>query len=568
MSDSRATDETYPIDTLGERGKSIEKDQVEANIDIQDGSQISEPSEELLKSLAKQLLYYLSSQNLSDDTYLEEILRLNSGHLPVPIVSRFSNITRIVQDSLVGDETISNIDVPGLVRKAAFRSQFLEVAVINQNGKLVAKVEDVNHKLETGRVTFFAIAPSSIRPTDNDISRPIRRDKIQGLGEKPKNDTANIIILRDVNEDATEETIRDIINKSMNTPLEIVDIRSEIGNYWFVTLGPNTKQEEMIDMLLSLRNTKICNEPIKARLKTQRLIINNHSTPIESLVPSSPGYNPYKAWNRNKSSGASPKRSFTNQVYTGDRVNYGSKKHFNSEKRRGQGGASGSSKSSRATRGNTKSHSNGTSINKGNVGLFKDDIQEKIVLPPPSCEKNFPSLGGQSAKLNSVDDNKMESERKDLLDGIDVVQKPVTAVTAIISSREHPSCSGGYAAALRKIVSNTEDIVPTAKANSSQSCNVNKPLEQKRPVPRQDSVINSIPAKSSGTAATDDASSDDKSSLSSKPESDRSLTTTAGPLPSSTIVTTRVTSVGWGRGRSFAEIVKKQEATEIEVMKN
>lgn len=565
MSDSRASDVTQLIETVGVDENCVERNQEDSHAEKNEGDQISEPSVELLDSLAKQLVYYLSTRNLSGDTYLKEVLRLNSDHLPVSIVSGFSNITRIVQQSLVDGETISNMNVPELVRKAAFRSQFLEVAVINQDGDIVAKVEDGNYKLESGRLNFFAIAPSSIRPTEKDISRPIRREKVQSVVEKPKNDSANIIILRDVSKEATEDTIRDIFNTSMNTALEIVDIRSEIGNCWFVTLGPKTKQEEMIDMLLSLRNTKICNEPIKARLKSQRLVTNKHSTPLESPAPSNPGYNPYKTWNRNKSSGVSPKRSFANHVYTGDRVNYGGKKHFNSEKRRGQGGVGGSSKSSRATRGSAKSLSNGTSINKGNVEPSKNDVHEKIVLPPPSCEKNFPSLGGNPAKSNNDNDNEMESN-KNKSDGTDVEQKSATAATTIIPSKEISTSSGGYAAALRKIVWNTDDMVTTAKGTSSQS-NVSKPLEQKRPVQRHDSTINAISVKSPGTAATDDASSDDKSSLSSKPESDRSLTTPAGPLPSSTIVTTPVTSVGWGRGRSFAEIVKKQEPTEIEVMK-
>lgn len=558
---TKLTDVTpdVPDDCKTDNERSANSDQ---NIDVP----TSETSEELLDSLAKQLLYYLSTQNLSDDTYLKTIMELNSDHLPVSIVSNFSNITRIIKDSLVDGETISSCDVPGLVREAAFRSQFLEVAVLNQNGIIVSKVEDGNHQLETGRVTYFAIAPTSLRPTDHDTSTPLRRDNVQGLGEKAKNDTANIIILRDVHEDATEENIREVFHRTVNTSIDITDVQSEIGNCWFVTLGPMKRQQDMVDMLLSLRSMKICDKPIKARLKTQRMVVNKHSSPIESLVPSSSGYNPYRTWNRNKSAGGSFK-GHSNQIYAGDRVYYSGKKNF--EKGRGSGAPGGFSKSPRGIRGNNKSNSNGTLINKGMVEHIQNNKQESIVLPPPSCEKNFPSLGGNSPK-STIDavDNKMTSEKKDLSGSVVVEQKSDTAVPIIISSKEPSTPTGGYAAALRKAVPNTDDIVAAVRSNSLPTLSVTKPLERKRLAQRHESVMNSMSSKSSGTASTDDASSDDKSSLSSKPESDRSLTVNAGSLSSSTIVTTPVTSVGWGGGRSFAEIVKKQETADINMTKN
>lgn len=65
------------------------------------------------------------------------------------------------------------------------------------------------------------------------------------------------------------------------------------------------------------------------------------------------------------------------------------------------------------------------------------------------------------------------------------------------------------------------------------------------------------------TVATDDLSVDAKSSLSSKPESEKS-----GPsdLSGKVVVSAGAASSGgssWGGGRSFAEIVKKQEPGEV-----
>ena len=53
------------------------------------------------------------------------------------------------------------------------------------------------------------------------------------------------------------------------------------------------------------------------------------------------------------------------------------------------------------------------------------------------------------------------------------------------------------------------------------------------------------------TVSTDDSSSDDKSSLSSKPESDsfnRATTATSPTMPSTSV---------WGGGRSFADVLKE-----------
>jgi len=70
--------------------------------------------------------------------------------------------------------------------------------------------------------------------------------------------------------------------------------------------------------------------------------------------------------------------------------------------------------------------------------------------------------------------------------------------------------------------------------------------------------------KSTGTVATDDSSADDKSSLSSKPESDKGVMTGLSVSPDDVVVSAKNLSsahaMPWGSGRSFADIVKKKEA--------
>ena len=70
--------------------------------------------------------------------------------------------------------------------------------------------------------------------------------------------------------------------------------------------------------------------------------------------------------------------------------------------------------------------------------------------------------------------------------------------------------------------------------------------------------------KSTGTVATDDSSADDKSSLSSKPESDKGVMTGLSVSPDDVVVSAKnlnsAHAMPWGSGRSFADIVKKKEA--------
>jgi hypothetical protein len=52
--------------------------------------------QQLLKQLAKQLIYYFSTQNLSKDVYLQTIMNLNSGHVPISILANFANVNKII----------------------------------------------------------------------------------------------------------------------------------------------------------------------------------------------------------------------------------------------------------------------------------------------------------------------------------------------------------------------------------------------------------------------------------------------------------------------------------------
>uniref|UniRef100_A0A7S3V6V1 HTH La-type RNA-binding domain-containing protein n=1 Tax=Chaetoceros debilis TaxID=122233 RepID=A0A7S3V6V1_9STRA len=436
-----------------------------------------ENSPELLTGLSKQLQYYFSPQNLAKDTYLNTIMQLNSGFVPISILVNFGNINRIVGRFATGlgmDDTV-DIDVSNLLRKSAlFAGSGLQIVLLNQEGHVLATHGDDNFDELKETVTFEGIGSCS---TANGSNNGDEADSDASAADK-----ASTVILRDVPESATEDDIRSIFQSDDFSP-NLTSVEKEVGQCWFVTIDSATSQQDLVTILLGLRSKLICNEPIKARLKTQRIA-------TQGVPTQGSGYNPYR--------GKYPSYRGSNQVYSGDRNSYYPRK-YNSRpfsKPRGGRGSEGS--------GPYK----GVSDNQKKVR-----VADKVVLPPPPLvEEHFPGLAG-SPTSTIVTSNVEDTEENDSQGSI-----PVASV-------------GGYAAALLKAAPPVPEISSFGKATSLKS---ETPARKKT----EDS-------KSTTTVSTNESSGDDKSSLASKPESDID-----NPGPTMT----------WGGGRSFAEILKSQEA--------
>lgn len=433
-----------------------------------------ENSPELLTGLSKQLQYYFSPQNLAKDTYLNTIMQLNSGFVPISILVNFGNINRIVGRFATGlgmDDTV-DIDVSNLLRKSALSADSgLQIVLLNQEGQVLATHGDDNFDELKETVTFEGIGSCSTANKNGD----------EADSDVSAADKASTVILRDVPESATEDDIRSIFQSDDFSP-NLTNIEKEVGQCWFVTIDSATSQQDLVTILLGLRSKLICNEPIKARLKTQS--IATQGVPMQGS-----GYNPYR--------GKYSSYRGSNQIYSGDRNSYYPRKYNSrpfSKPRAGRG-------------------SEGSGPHKGaSDNQKKGRVADKVVLPPPPLvEEHFPGLAG-SPTSTIVTSNVEDAEEIDSQGSI-----PVASV-------------GGYAAALLKAAPPVPEISSFEKASAS------KPEIPARKT--EDS-------KSTTTVSTNESSGDDKSSLASKPESDID-----SPGPTMT----------WGGGRSFAEILKSQEA--------
>lgn len=121
-----------------------------------------------------------------------------------------------------------------------------------------------------------------------------------------------------------------------------------------ITIDSSTSRHDLVSILLTLRNKTICNEPVKARLRTQ--------SSATAQTNSTPRY-----YNNTYSSQRSTNGS---NVYAGDRITYSRKFNKQYSKQRG-----------------------GKNSNDKQQSKKSKPIEKPTVPPPPLVEEHFPGLG-------------------------------------------------------------------------------------------------------------------------------------------------------------------------------
>jgi len=166
--------------------------------------------QEIKDAIQKQLEFYFSQENLSKDSYL--VSQMNSQMaVPITVLAQFTRLKQYTQDHQ------------------------LIVEAVKQSDKLILSDND-----------------TAIRPNVQQKKR-------------------NTIILREIPSDAQPEEIKTIFQ---GLDCEITDIRSDIGDTWFVVLA---SEKQAIDVLMQLGSRTFRNMPVKARLKSE--------TSIKSFIP-------------------------------------------------------------------------------------------------------------------------------------------------------------------------------------------------------------------------------------------------------------------------------------------
>jgi hypothetical protein len=186
-----------------------------------------EENEQLVSALTKQMQYYFSPQNLAKDTYLNTIMQLNSGFVPISILSGFANLNRIIARTTGGVIDMSDLDVQRLLETSALNSQALKMVLLDQDGKVVASHGDDGYEAQKGPLTFEAVGSCS-------EYSPTASENEQELSSEEEDKKSSTVILREVPDGATEEDIRNVFKSDDANVVDpnITSAKKEVGQYW------------------------------------------------------------------------------------------------------------------------------------------------------------------------------------------------------------------------------------------------------------------------------------------------------------------------------------------------
>jgi len=560
----------------------------------------------MMHTLSNQLEYYFSETNLESDTFLKTIMSLNAGHVPTTVLANFVNVNRIIgKYDPYGDLIVSEgLGVPGLVREAASLSDKLKIVTLTIEGEVIEDNGD------TVGVTFSGIGPLSEDGTnvaDAPKSSPHKkqREPIQApLSPHPSKKSIEpekcTIIVRDVPTDTTEEDVRSLftplIDESKCSPVH--SVHSDVANCWFVTLEPTSK-EELVTILLALRNKNIRGQPVKARLKTESQVKSFYiesapTAPVAMENGEAGGRRPYLGGGHTEAA---------QQIYSGDRSGLGSFAGVTVESQAKQSESVPTSPMGgdvyRKGRPFGTPFGNRTRGGRGSVRRsggdetgpsFSKVTKVSNVPMPPLLDSHFPALGGESDEDDLppsslpeqvpgnpgvdgedavVDEKAVEPKR--LSPVAPVFEAPTKAGKNVAVSHldvktpggGYPTVPvGGYAAALMKaaLPKSLSQSPPKQVSGKNGAISSNHKPNKGRKGNEAKSGVNggekgpSSKASVAATASTasDDMSADGKLSVSSKPELDK-----GSPVA--------IATPTWGMGKSFADILKKPEKTATSV---
>ena len=185
--------------------------------------------EERLEAVKKQVEYYFSPENLRNDPYLTSQMDAQRT-VPLAVIVKFPKLKTLMD----GDS--------GMLQEAIAASS--AISLTESGDRIKANLLDREGSAGTNR---------------------------------------NTIIIRDVAADATEDEIRDIFNFD-DKKGDVVSVRSDIGNCWFVEMNSESAAKDTL-LQLKLKGRKFRGEGVKARLKTDSVVRSYFSQPSQPSAP-------------------------------------------------------------------------------------------------------------------------------------------------------------------------------------------------------------------------------------------------------------------------------------------
>jgi hypothetical protein len=262
----------------------------------------------VLTQLAKQLEYYFSQQNLTNDPYLQTLRDLNDGCAPVSILANFTKIKLLLP---MADD---DVRIHAILQAATQYSELLRVLSIDTSTSHVT-----TDLTPSSAKTILAVGPVGQEPLSLSSSSSVmaaRTSTEAAASSTPP--LPSTVILRDVLPDVTEEQVRELFEQLQECPT-VTSIHMDVGNCWYVpflltypTCAPSrrtlssrkisfkchhhrtksqkhvlthafslalsvhrrfvkldtTSREDMLQVMMQLRSSTLAGNPVHARLKS------------------------------------------------------------------------------------------------------------------------------------------------------------------------------------------------------------------------------------------------------------------------------------------------------------
>jgi len=407
----------------------------------------------VLSQLARQLEYYLSSQNLAKDTYVETLRSLNDKCVPVSILANFSKVRQILMAVGVIDEHARRHAVWQACNH--YSSKLRTVSINTKTGKQIVGDDDQSQD---------NVTESTIMGVGTMDNEPITI--LEAPMPMPSLEFANTIVLRDVAPQVSQEDIHALFKFEGCPP--VISIVPDVAQCWFVQLDTKERSDVMY-ALLQLRGESLAGEPVHARIKSS---VAASSLMIDPAPLMSIGWQTEQQSKKNNGSPGSPSRRKNNK-------GKGRTKNGKNKSRNGNGNNTGNSSSNvkNHSNSNNSSTSNNGSTSKNNNGNKKSNKSNSSPASTPSKKKTIvpvpPSLGVEDFPTLQQDDRvewetppvqddlksttqvfgvreKMAEEDESMVKSIKLGSDSASTATTASSSTEPGIKKVGYAAALKK----------------------------------------------------------------------------------------------------------------------
>lgn len=199
----------------------------------------------LSQTLARQLEYYFSEANLSKDTYLQTLRRLNDGCVPLAIIANFAKVQALTNASKPEGRAMSHQD-----RQEAVLQAIKEHSVY----LCIYLVDSVTGKVIPDGIDDSSVAPTATVNLSHSLSQDVKLPVILAVSTRDRKalsakisviqtaevyshkstPVTNTLIFRDVDPNVNSDDIQSLLEQEVKECPRIISIQPDVAFCWYV----------------------------------------------------------------------------------------------------------------------------------------------------------------------------------------------------------------------------------------------------------------------------------------------------------------------------------------------